>query len=292
MDWMRTNGSDTTAWSDRPKPDYYTQGTGDGVALEYMIDLCNELGADPWFCMPHLANDRYVENFAQLVKQRLRKDLNVYVEWSNEVWNSQFAQHQWIKNRADGRSLSDDFNETWAEEADRDFEIWMDVWGNQSDRVIRVAAGQKDNPWVTGELAKHMQGEFDAISCTTYFGLTRGEMDRLGSSITPKLLLDMALDDMSKGLRKNYKAHGKLSRQWTRKTGRDIPLIGYEGGQHYTADGGKPSYLKALLDMQNHPLMYEAYIRNMREWDNAGGSLFTAFNFVEKTRQMGRLGPA
>src|SRR5690606_11347464 len=61
MDWMRTNGSDIVSWGNRPKPNYYTQGTPDGVALEYMIDLCNELGADPWFCMPHLANDRYVE---------------------------------------------------------------------------------------------------------------------------------------------------------------------------------------------------------------------------------------
>ena len=57
-----------------------------------MIDLCNELGADPWFCMPHKANARYVERFAGLVKSRLRPDLNVYVQWSNEVWNSQFPQ--------------------------------------------------------------------------------------------------------------------------------------------------------------------------------------------------------
>ena len=289
MDWMQTNGSNITTWSDRPRYDYYTQGTGDGVALEYMIDLCNELGADPWFCMPHLANDRYVENFAKLVKSRLRKDLNVYVEWSNEVWNSQFPQHKWIQSRTDGRSLSDAFNEAWAEEADRDFEIWMDVWGNQSGRVIRVAAGQKDNPWVTGQLVENLQGEFDAISCTTYFGMTKREMDSFGN-VTPRRLLEKAMDDMVKGQRTNYRAHGQLSRQWTRKTGRDIPLIGYEGGQHYTAEGGNPSYLNALLDMQNHPLMYDVYIANMREWENAGGSLFTAFNFVEKPDKWGAWG--
>ncbi|MEZ6190317.1 MAG: hypothetical protein R3C45_03400 [Phycisphaerales bacterium] len=42
--------------------------------------------------------------------------------------------------------------------------------------------------------------------------------------------------------------------------------------------------------MQNHPKMYDAYLANMREWENAGGSLFTAFNFVEKPDQWGAWG--
>lgn len=290
MDWQRTNGSGVVSWSDRANPDNYTQGTGDGVAIEYMIDLCNELGADPWFCMPHLANDRYVQNFANLVKSRLRKDLNVYVEWSNEVWNSQFPQHQWVRGRSDGRSLSGPFHATWAEEADRDFEIWMDVWGNQSDRVIRVAAAQKDNPWVTQQLTNELSGEFDAISCTTYFGLSSSQLRELSSRTTADDLLDQAIGEMSRSLRDNYRAHGALSRQWTRKLKRSIPLIGYEGGQHYTAAGGNPPYARAFLEMQNHPKMYDAYLANMREWENAGGSLFTAFNFVEKPDQWGAWG--
>ncbi len=290
MDWMRTNGSIIVSWSDRPQPNYFTQGTSDGVALEYMIDLCNELGADPWFCMPHLANDRYVENFANLVKSRLRKDLNVYVEWSNEVWNSQFPQHNWIKDRSDGRSLSAAFNAAWAEEADRDFEVWRGVWGNQSGRVIRVAAGQKDNPWVTQQLVNELNGEFDAISCTTYFGLSSSQLRELNASTTASGLIDQAIGEMSRGLRDNYRAHGALSKQWTGKLKRNIPLIGYEGGQHYTAAGGNPPYARAFLDMQNHPKMYDAYLANMREWENAGGSLFTAFNFVEKPDQWGAWG--
>lgn len=290
MDWMRTNGSQAVNWSDRAKPTYFTQGGGDGVAIEYMIDLCNELGADPWFCMPHLANDRYVENFAKLVKQRLRPDLNVYVEWSNEVWNSQFSQHNWVKDRSDGRSLSASFNDAWAAQADRDFEIWMDVWGTQRGRVIRVAAGQKDNPWVTEQLANELRGEFDALSCTTYFGLTRAELNKLGSGTTARQLLDQALNEMSRSLRSNYQAHGKLSRKWTRKLGRNIPLVGYEGGQHYTAEGRNPPYARAFLEMQDHAKMYDAYIANMREWENAGGSLFTAFNFVEKPDKWGAWG--
>ncbi len=290
MDWQRTNGSNVTSWSDRANPNFYTQGTTDGAAIEHMIDLCNELGADPWFCMPHQANDRYVQKFAELVKNRLRKDLNVYVEWSNEVWNSQFPQHDWVRDRSGGRSLSGAFNETWAEEADRDFEIWMDVFGNQRGRVIRCAVAQKDNVWVTEQLAKELNGEFDAISCSTYFSLSSSEFRTLSSSTTAGELLDRALADMTGKVRKHYQDHGALARRWSRKLGRTIPLIGYEGGQHYTAHGGNPPYAKAILRMQKHPKMYDAYIANLREFDKAGGSLFTAFNFVEKPDKFGAWG--
>ncbi len=290
MDWQKTNGSDMVGWTDRPSASYYTQGTGEGVSLEIMIALCNELGADPWFCMPHQANDRYVERFAAMVKSRLRPGLNVYVEWSNEVWNSQFSQHRWVKDRSDGRSLSDAFFLAWAQEADRDFEIWEDVFGRQRGRVIRVAASQKDNPWVTEQLTNKLNGEFDAISCSTYFTVTRSQHSQLNSRTSASDLLDMALGEMSRGVRKHYRAHGDLARRWTRELGRGIPLVGYEGGQHYTADGGNPPWAKAFLEMQKHPKMYQAYLQNMREWENAGGSLFTAFNFVEKPDKWGAWG--
>ncbi|MEZ6191615.1 MAG: hypothetical protein R3C45_10040 [Phycisphaerales bacterium] len=290
MDWMRTNGSSISSWSDRPKPDYYTQGTRRGVALEYMIELCNELGADPWFCMPHLADDAYVYAFARQVRMRLRPDLNVYVEWSNEVWNSQFPQHKWVQAVTSSDSLSEPFRQRWAQEANRDFDIWREVFAEESDRVIRLAVGQKDNPWVTQKLAEALNGRFDAISCSTYFGFTSSQRGLLNASIAAGDILDMAMSEMTRSLRRNYQAHGDLAREWTQKLNRNIPLIGYEGGQHYTADGGSPPWARAILDVQKHPRMYDAYIANMREWRNAGGSLFTAFNFVEKPDKWGAWG--
>lgn len=290
MDWARTNGSNAVTASDMPNPDYYTQGTTDGVALKYMIELCNELGADPWFCMPHKADDGYVARFAAQVKEQLRPDLNVYVEWSNEVWNAQFPQHNWVRSRADGVSMSDDFFRVWGQESIRDFEIWRDVFGSQSDRVIRVAAGQKDNPWVTEKLAEAHDGRFDALSCSTYFALTSSQRGLLSSSTTAGSILDLAAQEMSRGIRRNYQAHGQLVREWSNKLGRQIPLISYEGGQHYTAHGGNPPWARAFIDVQSHPRIYQIYLDNMREWENAGGSLFTAFNFVEKPDKWGSWG--
>ena len=65
MDWGATNGSTQANWSDRAKPSDFTYATGRGVPLETMIDLANTLQADPWFCIPHQANDEYVREFCQ-----------------------------------------------------------------------------------------------------------------------------------------------------------------------------------------------------------------------------------
>lgn len=63
-----------------------------GVALEYIISLCNELDAAPWINVPHLADDDYVTKLATMLRDKLRPDVKVYVEHSNEAWNAAFPQ--------------------------------------------------------------------------------------------------------------------------------------------------------------------------------------------------------
>src|SRR5205085_12212945 len=92
MDWSKTNGSGVKTWSQRA-PLSYANWTGPaGVPIEIMVALCNRVGAHPWFNIPHLTDDTYATNFAQLVKANLDPALGVYVEYSNETWNWGFAQ--------------------------------------------------------------------------------------------------------------------------------------------------------------------------------------------------------
>ena len=77
----------------RPRPRGRRQlGDAGGVPIEVMIDLANTLHVDPWFCMPHQASDDYVRQFATLVHARLDPALHPHIEYSNEVWNTGFAQ--------------------------------------------------------------------------------------------------------------------------------------------------------------------------------------------------------
>ncbi len=58
-----------------------------------------QVGFDPWFSMPYNANETYVRYFAQLVRDTLRPDVTVYVEYSNEVWHTGFLSGQYAQNQ-------------------------------------------------------------------------------------------------------------------------------------------------------------------------------------------------
>lgn len=296
MDWQQTNGSNVVEWADRNTPDHFTQDSDNGVALEYMIELCNELGADAWFCMPHLASDDYVTQFATMVRDNLDPSLHVYVEWSNEVWNTQFGQSKWVEQNSDGGYFSDAFFQKWAGEALNDFAIWETVFAGQEDRVIRVAAGQEANVWVTRRLTEEMANlytgtgtPYDAIACGAYFD---GRHTPFDASTTVQDILDNATNvTIPNVMAREYKDHGDLAQQRSNELGKTIPLLAYEGGQHYTVNGiASLPYYQAFLDVQEDPGMYDAYTANLQAFDQAGGSLFMGFNYVRNQDQYGSWG--
>ncbi len=106
MDWERTNGQSIENWSSRTTANSFSQAGPAGVSVEHMVDLANATNIDPWFTIPHLANDSYIQEFAILVKQRLKPHLRVYVEFSNELWNGGFTQAGWIKQWAAQNGLT------------------------------------------------------------------------------------------------------------------------------------------------------------------------------------------
>ena len=160
MDLMMTNGSDQGSWSDRPTVADATFAEK-GVPVELLVDLANRLDADPWFCMPHRANDDYVTNFARLVRDGLRPGLRAWVEYSNEVWNGGFAQHRYAAERGRALGLGD---EPWqaacrytAERSLAIFDLWERAFGGR-ERIVRVLAAQAANP----EVARQILGFRDA----------------------------------------------------------------------------------------------------------------------------------
>lgn len=291
MDWANTNNAPHKRWTDRTRKGLTTQAGKDGVAIEYMVQLCNELGADPWFCIPHLADDDYIRNYAELVRDRLHPDARIYVEYSNEVWNSQFGQHDYIKGLGDGKTYSDAFFDAWAERCRRTFEIWSGVFGEDKDRLVRVAAVHLQNPWVAQKLLPRLNGAFDAISPSAYFGITRNQGKTLNAATTVDEILDLCEKNIRGDNRGWFEAHGELAKQWSDKLGRPIRLVAYEAGQHLSANGDENlSYYDALFHAQSNPRMYALYLMNMRAFEQAGGDLFVAFNDVGQPGKFGSWG--
>src|ERR1022692_2099838 len=126
---QRTSSSATNAnaqvnWGDRVPPTYATcvvsnanyGWQGKGSPWEYTAILCNETGKDMWICIPAGATDAYISNVANLIAfgsdgtnpytstqanpayPPLDPSLKVYVEYSNEVWNTAGAFTQSTTN--------------------------------------------------------------------------------------------------------------------------------------------------------------------------------------------------
>ncbi len=188
MDWMMTNGSAQSQWADRPQVNDFTW-TWRGVPVEVMVQLANEIGADPWFTMPHLADEDYIAQFASYVHDTLNSDLKVFVEYSNELWNWGFAQAQWAVKQAEARWGKDAAGDAWMQfaglKAAQTAQIWTEAFGDESEaRLVRVVATHTD--WRSLEegllQAPLWQAEgnpppvdwFDAYAVTGYFGVTLG----------------------------------------------------------------------------------------------------------------------
>ncbi|MGB3246112.1 MAG: hypothetical protein WBB25_16380, partial [Sulfitobacter sp.] len=179
-DWLATDNSTLATWDARPKPDDVTYA--DGVPVELIVRLANELEKDAWINMPHLADDAFVRAFAQTVRDSLDPELNVYVEFSNEVWNGQFDQARWADVAARARwNEKGKGMQAYGVRAAEVARIWTDVFGDQAEaRLINVISSQTSRlglesdalgaPLAINEGLKAPVSAFDAYAVSGYFG--------------------------------------------------------------------------------------------------------------------------
>ena len=185
MDWMATNDSRLAAVEDRPKPDDFSWAVN-GVPVEVMIALANELRADPWFTLPHLAEDELALFYAEAVRDRLAEGLRAHVELSNEVWNWQFAQAKWAETQGQafwGREAT--WVQFYAMRAAEVMAIWSAAFGDQAkDRLVRIVGTQTSiegmdrtiltAPLVTEEGLPPPHESFDGLAVTGYVAALLG----------------------------------------------------------------------------------------------------------------------
>ncbi len=294
MDWQSTNDSPLKDWSERTTPSHARQTGPKGVAVEIMLQLANNTLCDPWFCMPHQATNEFVTQFATLVRDQLDPSLKVFVEYSNEVWNSQFQQHQYAQQQGLAAGLSSNPYEAglrfYSQRSVEMFDIWHAVFGAQSDRVVRVLAGQAGNPW-TGEVImdwKSASSKADAYAVAPYFG------GSFGSPQTQSSVATWSVDKLMNELRKDMLSVMATNAQNASKAlQRGLPLIAYEGGQHLAGHGGAENNvaLTNLFHAANRDRrMGDLYTDYLNKWRYQGGQLFAMFNSCEAYSKWGAWG--
>ncbi|MGE5559149.1 MAG: hypothetical protein ACM3WV_11180 [Bacillota bacterium] len=266
MDWGATNNSVSSDWFSRTLPEARhdeldTRGIGKaGMAYEWMIDLCNRTSADLWLCVPHLTIEsyeadpsrNYYTELAALVKAKLCPGLHVYLEYSNETWNSQFTQGRYCARR--GVDAGYDFQGYTASfmfhvfAALRLHRVFLEVFGTQRQRVKTVISGQMGS---TFGVRKNwsVQKQIEALDDSAinpwglepdYYGVANyigGDID--GAAPTIRHDWRRVVGDMIRNTESILNIlHG---------TG--MKLAAYEGGHHIVKNGDVFSRNPAAYDM-------------------------------------------
>lgn len=299
MDWMHTNGSEISKWSDRPTLQHATFSKR-GVALEWMIDLCNRQKIDPWFCMPHLADDDYVRRFAQIMKETLDPSLKIYVEYSNEMWNGQFKQSKYAGEQGVKLGIGPKerpWEAGWHYTAVRSveiFKIWEEVFGGH-DRLVRVLASQAANSHVSkqilgfGDAAKHA----DALAIAPYITMCIGPRSKPDMKTvagwTVEQVLDhaenQALATCTRWMQEQKKAADQFG----------VKLVAYEAGQHLVGVGGgenNETMTRLFQAANRHPRMGALYTKYLDTWAATGGDLMCIFSSTGRWSKWGSWGLA
>jgi hypothetical protein len=162
-------------------------GKPDGGAWEYVINLANTVNKDAWINVPVSADAGYVRNLAQMLKDSLKSNLNIYVESSNEVWNTAPGYEQSAYNQAWAKALGITEHQNHARRTVSLAMSFDSVFGPGSlnNRVRVVLCSHKPMlKWWVEPMLQYVNTTFGppknyiyAIGCQTYFsgGADSGE---------------------------------------------------------------------------------------------------------------------
>lgn len=314
MPWTNPRANEAIEWNQRAGIGQ-AHYTGDrGVPAERMVDLANAINAAPWLSIPYKASDDYMQKYARMVKNRLRRNQKVYVEYSNEVWNSIFPAATYAARKADAlwkfpypkvpagkRRVMLSAN-WYAKRSVEMCRIWKKEFGGQRNRVICVVGSLNSVPWVGKEILdcplwKEANGcgrHIDAYGIGPYFGdyIARKEnratvkaWTRDGDGGKSRLFQEILHGGMIKNgpeggamarLRDQLYSNKKLADKYR------LQMVAYEGGQHlirydppHTVKD--PAVLNLFMSVQEDPRMRQAYQQYLNTWAQSGGGLMLHF---------------
>jgi hypothetical protein len=299
LNWMNANNSPLASWSGRTTPHSYTQNLPNGGAHEYIIALTNQTRKDPWICLPHAADDDYVRRTARLFRDTLDPALELYVEYSNETWNTMFTQTAYVQDQGEAMGLSP--GDRWragqlftSRRSGEIFNIFEQEYGpEQRQRFVAVlatmAAGiesiTRTRADAISDTSVNPSGsQPDALAIAPYFGVNYTPADLTISRPTAnELATTVSQQEINRSV------------EWTRghralADGRGWRLICYEGGQHFTGIWGAENddELTGVLHAANRdPEMQNRYSEYLVALEREGVDLFVNYSHLRAWTKWG-----
>tara|TARA_R100000700_G_C3173407_1_gene147935 strand:+ start:1216 stop:2709 length:1494 start_codon:yes stop_codon:yes gene_type:complete len=293
MNWGRTNDNPVINWYDATNFYNYTQATSEGVHPLYMIDLCNKTCKNMWICVPHMANDLYVQYLALLCRIALDPSLTIYLEYSNEVWNGIFDQNTYAQNEGMALGLNPQpWHAGWLFYSQRSvevFNLFSNMYNQLNDRrLVRVLAGQSVNPWINRQIMdwQNAYESADAFAVAPYFGGGFGNLNNV--PLAPTFSIPYLLTLCQANIVNNHHVFTRQNKIDTNQRG--LRLLAYEGGQHLVGVGAaqnNQTLTNLFVAANRDPGMRQLYYIDLDEWFSEGADLFMLYRL---TGDFGRYG--
>ncbi len=283
--WNKRNTMTQQTWGGKP--------TVRGAPLEVMVELANQIGADPWFCLPHKASNDYIHKFASYVRKHLRPGLKVYIEYTNEAWNTIFSQAHYMKDKGGELRLDPDRAKAgykyYSMRSVQMFNIWEKVFGG-TQRIVRVMGSWTGYTRLSEMLLSYRDAykKVDALAIAPYF-YPKLETVRRARSVNDifKALYDKKETYSIYGVTKLIAKHAQIAKTYS------VDLIAYEGGQHLVDWKSRSIHknpTKLLIAANKDWRMAKAYKDFFRGWKKAGGTLFVNFSAPRTSQWFGSWG--
>ncbi len=272
------------SWDKRPRVSNATWAGKQGVRgapLEIMVALANKLNADPWFNLPHRADNNYMRQYALYVKNNLKPGLKAYIEYTNEAWNTIFTQAHYVKDMGERMNLDDDRDKGgykyFSLRSVQMFDIFEQTFGG-TQRLVRVMGSWTGWTRMSEMLLSYRDAykKTDAMAVAPYF-FPSYAASKKAKSVNQlfKLMYDpkerYSIPKVLGYIYKNSLIAEKFG----------VDMIAYEGGQHLVdwKSRNTTSHPTALMIKANRDWrMAKAYSIFMRGWKDNGGKLFVNFS--------------
>ncbi|TFH27739.1 MAG: hypothetical protein E4H10_02850 [Bacteroidia bacterium] len=304
MVFTGTNGRDPVypaqiPWSNRKLPDDASQRalpTIDkmgGACWEHVIEIANRTQTDPWINVPVSASTDYVTQLANMFKDNLNPGLKIYVESSNEVWNSAPGFEQTLYNSQQAAALGLTDIQNHARRTIELAEIFQSVYGSGSlNTQIRVnlCYHQPMLKWSVVPMLEYIRDVLGtpshylwAIGCQTYFS---------GGHETGESVADI-LQDCRESISSQIDETGGTNeagrKQWIATAAAwNLPggFVSYEGGPDH--GGGSTENIANRIMAERNQGMYDLMQYNLKDaFIDLGGALAMQFTLTSAYSRYG-----
>ncbi len=298
-----TNGSDpdypgVISWSERKLPGDASQvslrtiGKNGGACWEHVIELANRTGTDAWINVPISADINYITQLATLLQETLDPRLNIYVESSNEVWNTAPGFEQSLYNQAQAADLGLDEHNNHARRTVQLAEIFASVFGDSSlnDRIrVVLCSHQPMLKWWVEPMLQYIDDNHGtpsdyiyAIGSQTYFSGGHDDGEDIKKILTDcRASITAQIDDtgVNEAGRSQWIAMAEV---WQLPGG----YVSYEGGPDH--GGGNLTNLANLILAERSEGMYEIMRYNLDDaFIQLGGTLAMQFTLTSSYNRYG-----